>query len=83
MKNIKIEEFRGDHNKLYLTMAHENSLNLLFNIAKKRFKVANKYLLSQVAWIYDDYLYLDYPFELRGKLLKAVWVVYIDKTGII
>ena len=41
MSNIKIEEFRGDHNKLYLTTEHKNSLNLLFNIAKKRFKVSN------------------------------------------
>ena len=55
MAIIKVEEFRGDHNKLYLTVPRTlNNFGWLYVEAKKRFKVANKNIIISKGWIDRD-----------------------------
>lgn len=79
MAVIKVEEFRGDHNKLYL-VTREPSDNLTeFNkIAKARFKVANKKLIFTFCYIAGNELYLNY-YDIPTKTKKArfAYVAYV------
>lgn len=60
MKNeIKVEEFRGDHNKLFLTVPRSwKNAEELCIAAKKRFKVRTTSILIIRGWIVGDELYL-------------------------
>ena len=52
MAAIKVEEFRGDHNKLYLTVPRSlKNYGELHIAAKKRFKVANNNIIISKGWI--------------------------------
>jgi hypothetical protein len=55
MAVIKVEEFRGDHNKLYLTVPRSlKNYGELYVAAKKRFKVANNNIIISKGWIIRD-----------------------------
>lgn len=83
MKNeIKVEEFRGDHNKLYLTVpqAMKYYATLYFE-AKKRFKVRTTSILIVKGWIVGDELYLQTtprrPRFVSGSVnVRPVWVAH-------
>lgn len=52
MAVIKVEEFRGDHNKLYLTVPRSlKNYGELYIAAKKRFKVAKNNIIINKGWI--------------------------------
>ena len=78
MSKYKIEEFRGDHNKLYLTMNEvvfdADDINKFIKIAKSRFKVANYKLTITFAYIVGNELYLHYYDIPNSKMKKARFV---------
>ena len=83
MSKFIIEEFRGEHNKLYLTCQHTyEGYGELYFAAKKRFKVANSSILIIKGWIVGDLLYTqNTPQQPRfiSKLSNArcVWVAHV------
>lgn len=80
MAVIKVEEFRGDHNKLYLTTLWREPTppREFVKIAKKRFKVKNQKMRYANGWVIDNDLFLEYPFGYDHKIKRRVWVVYVD-----
>ena len=76
MAVIKVEEFRGDHNKLYLVAGLKNDDEFI-KIAKSRFKVANKNLKICSGWVFGDDLYLIYPAGIIGLKARFVRVAYV------
>lgn len=61
MAVIKVEEFRGEHNKLYLvTRDNRDNLTEFKKIAKARFKVANNKLRIGFGCVVGDDLYLSF-----------------------
>lgn len=76
MAVIKVEEFRGDHNKLYLTFPSFRDVNILLCYAKKRFKVANKRIVIKYGWVIDDDLFLNHP-KINVEGIKTVWVAFV------
>ena len=84
MAIIKVEEFRGDHNKLYLTVPRTlNYFGWLYIEAKKRFKVANNNIIISKGWIVGDLLYLQEtprrPRFVSGSVnVKPVWAAHAN-----
>lgn len=74
MANIKIEEFRGDHNKLYLIINNIEDIYEFKKIAKSRFKVANCKLMITFAYIVGNELYLNFDDIPKNKTKKARFV---------
>ena len=61
MAVIKVVEFRGEHNKLYLvTRDNRDNLTEFKKIAKARFKVANNKLRIGFGCVVGDDLYLSF-----------------------
>ena len=84
MAAIKVEEFRGDHNKLYLTVPRSlKNYGDLYIAAKKRFKVANNNIIISKGWILGDSLYLQEtphrPRFISGSVnVTPVWAAHAN-----
>lgn len=84
MAVIKVEEFRGDHNKLYLTVPRSlKNYGELYIAAKKRFKVANNNIIISKGWILGDSLYLQEtphrPRFISGSVnVTPVWAAHAN-----
>lgn len=80
MAVIKVDEFRGDHNKLYLvTRNNRDNIKEFKKIAKARFKVANNKLIFTFCYIAGNELYLNYCDIPTDKTKKACfkYVAYV------
>lgn len=84
MAVIKVEEFRGDHNKLYLTVPRTlKNYGELYVAAKKRFKVSYNNIIISKGWILGDSLYLQEtphrPRFISGSVnVKPVWAAHAN-----
>ena len=84
MAVIKVEEFHGDHNKLYLTVPRSlKNYGELYIAAKKRFKVANNNIIISKGWILGDSLYLQEtphrPRFISGSVnVTPVWAAHAN-----
>ena len=84
MAVIKVEEFHGDHNKLYLTVPRSlKNYGELYIAAKKRFKVANNNIIISKGWILGDSLYLQEtphrPRFISGSVnVTPVWAAHTN-----
>ena len=77
MAVIKVEEFRGDHNKLYLTFPSFSDDDILLYYAKKRFRVANKRIVIKYGWTRGNELFLTKPENDHKHTIKMVWVAFV------
>lgn len=82
MAVIKVEEFRGDHNKLFLTTRTSYNLSGVavstysdfLKIAKARFKVANNKLRVGFGYVVGDDLYLSFRDIPKKQNKKSYYV---------
>ena len=75
---IKIEEYRGEHNKLYLTCPVKKGFGRLHLIAKKRFRyVPNKKIRIRLGYtVGNGLIFIEDGETLENK--RGVWVAYIE-----